>query len=117
MNEVSFPDFPDEILRIDPPEGWTHSEIGEDRISRSQVRVSFGDGTSLTITAEVQMPPNDELTPRDAVSIDIETGVKYTVSDAGTGESMELERASTAARVFERIMLRLLNELPGPNNE
>ena len=99
----------DEILYRYPPTLAKQLEV-RNGVTRMIELITFADGSSLAITAQVSLPPLQEMTPTqiDFLKLSGERGQKL---DDGTSEAMNLARLSGAMRFLEKIS-GLLDEIP-----
>jgi hypothetical protein len=72
--------------------------------------ITFADGSTLAISAQVPLPPLGDMTPTQVsyLKLNGERGEKW---DDGSNEALELARQSIAIRFLERIS-KMLDEMP-----
>jgi len=99
----------DEILYRDPPVLSRHLEV-RDGITRMVEMITFADGSKLALSAQVPLPPMDDMTPTQVTFIKL-TGERGQKLDDGSNEAMELARNSSAMRLINKIA-KLLDEMP-----
>lgn len=98
---------PDEIMHREPT--TRQFEVRDGR-TRTMETLTFADGSKLTISAEVPLPPTMELTPARIKYLRM-TGERGERLDDGSSEAMSLARQSSAFSLIERLCA-LLDEVP-----
>ena len=102
-------DLLDEILYRDPPNAMQNVEV-TDGISRMVEVVTFADGSKITITAQVPLPPLADMTPERVFFLKM-NGEKGERWDDGSSEAMNLARQSVAVRMME-VISKMLDGIP-----
>ena len=102
-------DILDEILFRNPPDATRHTETSNG-VTRMVEEITFADGSRLRITAQVDMPPMADMTPRQTSYIK-GNGEKGKRMDGGAYEAQQLARQSMAIRMMETFS-KILRKIP-----
>ncbi len=99
----------DKILYRDPPRLLRQLEV-KDGITRVAEWITFADGSRLAISAQVPLPPLNDMLPSQVFVLkpNGERGMKW---DDGSNEAMSLARGSIAMRFLEAVS-KMLDEMP-----
>jgi hypothetical protein len=102
-------DILDEILYRDPS-GFIRQLEVRDGVTRMVEMITFADGSNLALSAQVPLPPFDDMSPTQVTYLTLngERGERW---DDGSQEALDLARHSFAIRFLEKIS-KLLDEMP-----
>lgn len=103
------PSLLDEILYRQPTGKIRQIEV-KDGATRMIELITFIDGSKLAITAQVPLPPLDDMTPKEVTFLKL-SGERGTRLDDGSSEAFDLARQTIAMRFMEKIS-RVLDDMP-----